>query len=43
MKGALIGKYEFPYCLSAAILKIQDLVFKADLKKENKVEVDTVR
>jgi hypothetical protein len=39
----LFKRYEFPYCLSAVIIKVQDLVFKSDLKRENKVEVDTVR
>jgi hypothetical protein len=36
-------KYEFPYCLSIVLLKIQDVIFKNDLKKENKMDVDTVR
>lgn len=42
IKGGSAGKYEFPYCLTAAILRVQDLIFKPDLKRENKVEVETV-
>ena len=36
-------RYEFPYCLSIVIVKIQDIIFKGDLKKESKIDVDTVR
>jgi hypothetical protein len=43
VKGGPSGKFEFPYCLSSAILRVQDLIFKPDLKRENKAEIDTVR
>lgn len=42
VKGGANGKYEFPYCLTSAILRVQDLIFKPDLKREVKVEVETV-
>ena len=35
--------YEYPYCLSVVLLKIQDLIYQwQSLKKEHKVDVETV-
>jgi hypothetical protein len=36
--------YEYPYCLSVVLLKVQDLIYQwQSLKKEHKVDVETVR
>jgi hypothetical protein len=36
--------YEYPYCLSVVLLKVQDLIYQwQSLKKEHKVDVEIVR
>jgi hypothetical protein len=36
--------YEYPYCLSVVLLKVQDLIYQwQSLKKEYKIDVETVR
>jgi len=36
--------YEYPYCLSVVLLKVQDLIYQwQSLKKEYKFDVETVR
>jgi hypothetical protein len=36
--------YEYPYCLSVVLIKVQDLIYQwQSLKKEHKVDVEIVR
>lgn len=38
-----VKKYEMPYCLSIAILKLKDFIFDhQNLKKEHKFDVENV-